>query len=214
MTNRRLWSIVVINLLLGVTITSASVIQKDLPYNSETIYAPDTSVDGYYDNFNWLNDGNDNIISGSVDSLRAISKENAWLKIGFGEYSGPGGCLVFYADDTGQRKAYLQYTDGNVDSNVVVLASSSGSGPLYSFTITAYEASGTFDATVTDKDDTHYIYGNGTNDLSCAMNYLFAVGISNGDKAVVDGDVSLIPEPCSLLLIGLGAGVLRLRRRR
>ncbi|KPK76933.1 MAG: hypothetical protein AMJ79_05010 [Phycisphaerae bacterium SM23_30] len=212
MVKRGLTSILVIGILLTLgTTAGASLTQLDMPYNNVSISAIGANVIyGYYDYYDWLNDGVANtMLWGSVESLM-LSKENAWLKIGFGEHDGPGGSLVFYADSMGARHAYIQYAAGSINSNVVDLVSFTATPPLYSFTITANEADVTFDATITDKDGIHYLYGDNTNDLTGVQYRIFAAAIT-GDtdaKVMVNSTINLFSTPApgaiGLCFVGIG----------
>jgi len=197
----------------------ANMTQLELPYSNLYISSNATSVNGYYDDYNWLGDGIDNTISGSITSL-SLTPDDTWLKIGFGDLSSAGGWLVFYADNSGGRHAYLQYADGSVNSAEVDLASF-GLGPLYSFEITANEATGSFDATITDFSDTHTLTGYNNNDLTGALNRVFVAGVSEGGtdtKIYVDSTLNVgmlsTPAPAALGLCVFGIGLVGWLRRR
>ena len=224
--------IVLLALFLSVGNTiNADIIQKDLPYIQESILVIDTSDDGIpvtsgiFAPFSW-NDGINTTISGSVDTLN-ITKGNAGLKIGFGDPTTSGGWILFYVDSGGNNKAHLEFSPGSEDSTPVDLPSYGDETPLYSFTITTDETAGFFDAQITGllggtpwvRTLTH----NKTYDITGVANEVFVVGTANqavpippsttSPKAILDSTVSLVPEPCTLLLIGVGIGCLRRRRR-
>ena len=208
-------------ILLGVgNMVNADIIQKDLPYIQESIQVSGTGEVGIYDTFSW-NDGINNTISGSVDTS-SMTKGNAWLKSGFGDPKISGGWIVFYVDSSGNHKAHLEFSPGSEDSNVVDLPGYSDNSPLYSFTITTNETAGAgyFDAQISGvAGGTPWIRNlihNKTFDLSGVDNEVFAVGKTyqpDDPKAIINATVSLVPEPCTLLLIGVGIGCLRRRRR-
>jgi len=207
-------------LVLG-TAACANIVHKDLPFNQEPIQVSDTDEYIIYDTFSW-NDGINSTITGSVDTL-SMSKGNVWLKIGFGDPKTTGGRLVFYADSAGNRKAHLEFSPGSIDSNVVDLDAYTDTAWLYCFSITSNETAGAgyFDALIFGVTGTvswnRPLTHNKTVDLTGAVNELFAAGIAiqqvGGPKAMLDATVSLVPEPSTLLLIGVGVGLLRRRRR-
>jgi len=226
MNNRVLTLILGVGLLLvaGASV-KATVEEETLPFNNLTIEARGTTADGYWGLFNWYSDGDDTTtISGAVNEL-TIDEGDAALKIGFGEYDGKRGCLVFYAESGGSRHVALEYSTGTMYDTKSLASFSNNAPPVYTFTITANETDGTFSATVTDDNPANMGYdariqcltGGSSHDITNIQMSLFAVGVSNidqQDKLGVNANVDLVPEPCTLLLIGLGAGVLRYRRRR
>lgn len=216
---RNLFAITVgVVLVLALTGTSsANLTQLDLPYNNINISASDSMVSGYYDDYDWMNDGVvDTSISGSISSLM-LTRGNAWLKIGFGDIYGPGGSLVFTNNMNGILQAYISYSDIGVNSNVIDLAGYSE----YTFELIANEADNTFSATVADFAGSQDIIGFGGNDLTGVQNQIYAGAITSdaGAKVIVDSTMSsqLIhsPAPGAVGLCGVGLGLIGwLRRKR
>ena len=202
-------------LAIGTT-AEANLTQMNLPYENLRITAAAGTLDGYYADYDW-NDGGK--IKGAVETMM-ISRGGAWLKIGFGEHDGAGGWLVFTADDQGNRQAFLQYSEGTIDSAIADLAPYTLTPPLYAFTLEANKTEGTFTAEITDMTgEVHILSGNSGNNLTGAAMQVFAVGITdaNNTKSNVDGRISLIhsPVPGAIALGMIGTGLFGwLRRRR
>lgn len=191
--------------------------QVNLPWDDEAVNAGEGETVGIYDIFDWKTDGQANTsISGSVNFFDP-TPDNSWLKIGFGNYNGPRGCLVFYEDSSNNRHAHIEYSDGLTHSGVADLAAYTTGPTLYDFSITfANETKGTINATITDVVGTYPLTGDDVmNDPAGIACRVFATAMANGvGKPSVTSEIDMVPEPGSLLLIGLGAGFLRLRRRR
>ncbi len=217
---------VLLNVTVGVMLffalsgnATGNMTQLDLPYNDINISASASMVNGFYDTYDWLNDGiDDTSIKGTINSLMS-TRGNAWLKIGFGDVNGPGGSLVFANNVNGVLQAYISYADTTINSNVVDLASFS----MYTFEIVANELDNTFSATVSDYNGSKEIYGFGSNDLTGVQNQVFVAGITSdfGAKIFVDSTLSVqvqmnhSPAPGAVILCGVGLGLIGwLRRKR
>jgi len=215
-------------LLAGTFPLEAALIQQNLPYNNNSILAYGkidsgfdtgnfnnpgwptvTFVDGSWDNLNWLSDGIDNTLVGSISNLNGTA-DLTWLQVGFGWLDHSGGYLAF-CNYGGVHSVHLQYGPGRTDSGVITLDDSGN----YDFSITA-NTDGSFSASVQDPSmaTAAMLTGIVSDTLAITPERVFAVGICDDDKGYIMGNITVhTPEPVSITLLSL-SGLMLMRKRR